>query len=427
MRGWRRWVELGLPPVVDAACRRLYRVDRRGLENFSRSPSTLIVANHRRDSDALLIAGLFLDRKGFAVRGRLPYFVAREDLFARGFLRDYLEEWPPAIREMLAWIDVGPVLRAGHAHPMRRVPELTLREALEDVLHVLGDRPLDEVVRPAWVAQFERLASPTQRPLRVNDALGRRFHPLLCQRYGLGRLRRDCLRAIIPLERQVIGSQLHLFVELLERGHWLLLEPEGLVSVTGEFLRIRRGIHVLLNEPRTSVRVLPVGICYDFMTVGRQPVFVSAGRELLGLKGASRRQVSEKVTEAILRQVTVTMSQLASRYLFEAHQNGARIISSRDLLEAVRADARRYARLGIRVDPVLLDDAACRRRLTSYLAFCRRRGILAPLGSGRWTVNGHCSESGACFSDPEGAIPYARNELRSLERIYPALAEHSGG
>jgi hypothetical protein len=425
--GWRRWVERRLPPIVDVACRAAYRIERHGLENITHAPSTLIVANHRRDSDALLIASLFYDRKGFSPRGELPYFVAREDLFHRGFLLDYLERWPAPLREALGWINVGPILRAGHAHPMRRVPERTLGEVLEDVRYVLGDQPLDQVLRPRPLAAFERLAGEGGSRLRVRDVLGRRFRGVLRQRYGLRRLTRACFRALVPYERSVIRNQLQLFVNLLERGHTLLLEPEGLVSVTGEFLRIRRGIHVLLNAPRVGVRVLPVGIAYDFMSVGRREVFMSVGPELQDLKGASRHQVSERVTDAILRQTTVTTSELASRVLLQARRAGAGVVTTGELVDGVRDAARRHAAVGARLDPRLLDGEGCATRVHSFLAFCRRKGIVEAVAGDRWRLDGRCSEATACFNDPQGAVACACNELRSLERVHPELAERAAG
>lgn len=429
-RGWGRWVERGLPILVDAACRAAFRIEAYGLENLRRTastPSTLIVANHRRDTDALLIAGLLLNRRGLSVRGELPYFVAREDLFHRGFLFNYLENWPLPLRELLGCINVGPILSAVHAQPMRRVPERTLGEVLESVRDKLGNQPLDQVLRPTVLAAFRELAGTESRRMWIDDVLCSHFQTILQQKYGLRRLTRSCFRAILPRERSVIHEQLQGFVSLLEDGYTLLLEPEGLVSVTGEFLRIRRGIHVLLKESRAPVRVLPVGIAYDFMSTGRRQVFIRIGSEIRGLQAASRREVSQRVTEAILRQTTVTTSGLASRAIMNARRGGADFISTAYLLETVRAAARRCAAAGAQVDIGLLDDAGSAVRVRSFLHYCRRAEILEQVAANRWRLNRCCSEAAACFADPAGLLAYACNELRSQRRIHPDLAYTAGG
>jgi 1-acyl-sn-glycerol-3-phosphate acyltransferase len=420
-------VERGLPILMDAACRAAYRVEVQGLENLTRAPSTLIVANHRRDADAPLIAGLFLDRKGLTIRGELPYFVAREDLFHRGFLFNYLQHWPSFMRYLLGHLDLGSILRDIHAYPMRRVPERTLGEVLEDVRLVLGDQPLDQVLRPPCSAAFRKLSGQGSGRLWLHDALAPHFTPLLQQYYGLRRLNRDCFHAILPYEESVILSQLQGFVKILEQGRSLLLEPEGLVSETGEFLRIRRGVHFLVNTPRVPVHILPVGIAYDFMSEGRQRVFIRIGPEIRNLKGVDHRQVSQRVTDAILREVTATTSEIASHVLMKARRAGVNAVSTGYLIEAVRAAATRHAAAGVRVDPQLLDSEGSAPRVHSFLHFCRRQDILERVAANRWRLNGSRNDAAACYSDPAGAIARACNELRSLEQLHPELTDTAAG
>lgn len=408
-----RFVERTVPVALDLACRARYRVEARDFQRFTHSPSTVVVANHRNDADVVVLGGVLLERRGLRARGLLPWFVAREDLFRRGFLADYVEDWPRLARRALSRLDVSFVLRAGHALPLRRVPERTLEEVLEDVLEVFGDLPLTEVLRPSWREPFERVLAPGAC-LRVSEALARAPRELLTRRFGLLGLTLERFRAIEPSQRRVIGAQLRRFAELLERGAVLQMAPEGLVSTDGRFGRIRLGLHALLEQTRARARVLPVGITYDSMATGRIPVYVNAGPELLDLQGAHRREVSERVTHAILAQTTLTASQLAACWLRESIGRGQRVLEDARLCEHVFDEARRFGRVGARVDPRLLARATCAARVADWLRYARRR---------RWLERGEAGLHRVVPDAPgrDQELRWTRNELRSLLRVWPSL------
>lgn len=415
---WRTPARDFLELVFDMGIRRLYRIEVRGLEHFKQAPSTLVVSNHRRDSDGPVIASVLLQRKYLHVHGVRSCFVAREDLFSRGFLGKYLETWPTPLRALLSRLDLGPLLTLLQAFPMRRIPERTLGEILEDVLAVAGDRPLAGVLRPQWVEKFERVAGAGHRQLRVSDVLDWRHRDLLFRYHGLSKLTQQCLSEIVPYERTVVESQLQHFSRLLDDGATLLLEPEGVVSVDGRFGRPRAGLQALLNRPRVVPRVLPVGVTYDSMTNGRERVFVGIGPELCGMRGLDRRETDERVTEAIHKQLSVTCSQLASRYLVMVRERGNDAITRADLDAYVSRQAIRYSRVGCYVDPRLLEAARRKRRVKQYIAGCVRHGILSPLGRGNYRLAEVPADSGANITPPGGIIRCLNNELVAPRAAY---------
>ena len=410
-----------IAPIVDLGLRTFNRIEVNGLENFTRSPSTLVVMNHRRDSDGPIIAGVLLLRRGLAVKGVMPYFVAREDLFYKGFLKEYLETWPHMVRELLSFIKIRSLLSALQACPMRRIRERTLQEVLKDVLNIYGDHPLAEVLKPNWVEQFNKLAPSSERgTLSLRKVLTNRYAPLLQQYYGLRKLTRSFFTAIKPYQKQIIELQLRHIVELLERGDTVLLTPEGKTSIDGCFDRFRAGLHILINRPRAELRVLPVGITYDFMTTERMNVFLNIGRELTDLKGLTRRDTDARVAKAIRARLTVTASQLASRILLSFRSKGGSFMAA-DLVERVGIEAQHCAEAGAHVDPRLLNNRELTKRMSQYLKYCLRSGMLVKNVNGTYSLHDglkkpfvHCSI---------GVMDYINNELASHTHLWSGVAE----
>ncbi len=416
---WRRVAGRGLGALLDLGCRTRYNLEVRGIDNFTRSPSTLVVFNHRRDADSPIIGNVLFGQGRRPVLDRMPIFIAREDLFRRGFLADYLKSWPPAARKLLSSLSLRPFLWALHAYPLRRIAERTLGEVLQDILWVFGDLPLDEVLKADWIERFEQLARPEDRPLRLGSILsGDRFRPLLRQGYGLTKLTRARFRACKPYERATIESQLQVFIDLLEQGETLQLAPEGAVSKDGAFARIRAGLHVLLNRPRALVRVLPVGITYDFMTAGRQMVFVNVGPEMTDLRTLRPADASARVEEAILAESTITASQLASQLLMEIRSRGGGVLGWSQLVDYVADEAKRWSKAGLFVDPRLLNSGDLDHRMDEYIDYCCGSGELLPQGDGLYRVPVPGRSAPPAWAKPEGAISYTNNELASVSRAH---------
>ncbi|MEJ2643970.1 MAG: 1-acyl-sn-glycerol-3-phosphate acyltransferase [Gammaproteobacteria bacterium] len=408
----RRYAVRVLGRTFQAAVRCLYRVEVTGLENFSRAPSTLIVANHRDDADGPIISSVLVGKRDLTQPGVLPHFVAREDLCRHAFLRAYLDRWPWFLRAMLGLIDVRPLVAALQAHPMRRIRERAVGEVLEDVLEVFGDLPLEQVLKTRWAKRFE--AFNGGKPLSVADALTRRYRRLYYERGGLSVLTLKRYRAIKPYQRAAIQQQLQTFVGLLEAGELVQLAPEGVISPDGTFARPRGALHTLVNTPRAPVRLLPVSITYDYMTTGRPRVFVNVGSEQTKLRGLSRRDTDRRVMELIVSEATVTVTHLASDSLRSMRVQGRSAFSARQLCSVVGDAAMRCAAAGYRVDAGLLDESSRWRRIGDYLDYCVRDGILAVNGQDRYHIVGLAVQRPLRSGWRDGGFWFAVQELQAL-------------
>ncbi|HYW93805.1 MAG TPA: hypothetical protein VFA95_15320 [Gammaproteobacteria bacterium] len=399
-RWWEKPAPALLGMLICAVAEARFEVETFGREHLRHAPGALVIANHRYDTDGPLLGSLLMQRRRLRLRfeGVAPFFVAREDLFRPGFLGAYLPHWPRVLRAPLYRLSIGPVLRGLGLRPIRRIPEHSTGELLPDVLAVLGDRPLAEVLRPQSAEAIARELGRPEASLSVRDAL-RAPRELLAGRRAFRRSTLAALRALQPHERDIIERQLQVFVELLEAGETVVLEPEGTVSRDGRFGRPRRALHHLLNTPARIAPVLPVALSYDSMRPGRPRVLIRVGEPRMDLRGRSRRETDAMAGRAILQQWAVNASHLAARHFGE---RGLDLSGSapRALERYLGETATRCEAEGIPVDPLLLDPARREERVQQCVAFWRRRA----------------DRGGA-----EELLRYFRNELDSIASVHPGL------
>ncbi|MGH7628030.1 MAG: hypothetical protein ACREOF_01305 [Gemmatimonadales bacterium] len=197
MSTWSRAVQTSLFHAVVGlfytAPRLLYELRVDGARCFRHRPSTLIVVNHKRDLDSVIVPPTLI-YNGWTPK-RPIWFVGREDMFLRGFLASY-DMIPGGLRRLLHEIDLTPVLGALHILPVRRFRERTMDEALREATPVLGDRPLEEILSAEETTHWHR-ADP--RPQRLTDLLHWRFHRT--------RHRPATLRAFSPAYRDLLRQR----------------------------------------------------------------------------------------------------------------------------------------------------------------------------------------------------------------------------
>lgn len=417
---WRHRVGPLLGAGIDAVMRCCCRIEVYGAEHLRHAPGALVISNHRRDTDGPIVGGILIQRSGLRLHGVRPYFVAREDLFRRGFLLQYLEGWPRPLRRLLGALALDPVLRSIQLLPMRRVRERSLIEVLEDALQVLGDRPLEEIVRPEVALRLQRQLLAGRQPLTLSAALAA-HGPLLYERNAFRKLTLAALRALKPFERRVIETQLNRFVGLLEAGETVLLEPEGTISMDGTFMRPRRALHALVNGPSRPPPVLPVALSYDFMTPRRPRVLVRFGGARADLAGLTRRDTDRQVKETLLGQCMLTASQLTGRFMRECVRRGRDTLTAETLERYLAAGAECCADAGIPVDPSLLDRNGRRRRARECLNFCCARGIVRRERRRLWRLlPDRCHEQASRFR-ADGIVGYLNNELDAIASVRPGL------
>ena len=107
-----------------------------GLNNYTGSPSTLVVSNHKRDLDMLIISPALHFGDRFPCPFVRPCFAARDDEFVPSFLATYFNPPQWLSRMILYRLDISPVMYAFRAHPMRQAHALTTNQALREVLQL---------------------------------------------------------------------------------------------------------------------------------------------------------------------------------------------------------------------------------------------------------------------------------------------------
>lgn len=401
-----------------AALRRLYPCAITGLEHYTAAPATLAVSNHRRDSDGPLLGSVLLRRRDGRVVGPLPHFVAREDLFERGFLAHYLRHCPASLRPLVRMISLRWCLTGGGAYPLRRVHERRVAEVLRDVIARLGDLPAAEALRPRYLAAFATEPALDPRTATLAQLLRADEHRLSRQWYGYRHLQLAVFRRIKPHMRQVIDCQLDRLARLLERGELVILEPEGHVSHDGGVRRPQAVLHELVNRPARPVRVLPISLTYDTLTTGAARIFVDIQPELTGLGGLARRGLDERVMAAVRSGCRVTGAQLAAGFLL--YQPAGERWSETAMIEHVHGAARRCRDAVIPIDPCLPERRTCELRTREILAWGRRAGFLAPAGSGQWRVIAPAAPPPWLLRRTCSLLDYLRTEL--LETVGEARA-----
>ncbi|APZ44388.1 1-acyl-sn-glycerol-3-phosphate acyltransferase [Acidihalobacter ferrooxydans] len=368
--GLRYWGGALLGTLIVRSAQLALRIEVLGKEHLRHAHGALVVSNHRRDTDGPIVGGILLQPRGLRFQGQEPFYAAREDLFRPGFLGQYLQDYPKPLH-VLRHTPIARALRAMQFRPLRRIPEYSLGELLEDFLLQFGDLPLEEVLQPAWV---ERFAAALRRPptaLRLSDAL-RAPPELRYQTQAFRRLRRHALRRIAPYQRQVIARQLRDLTEVLDLGQSLYLAPEGGISMDGHFHRPRQALHYLLNASRRTPPVLPLGISYDPLHPGRTRVIVRIGEPLCELAGLSRRETDLRTSQAIRRLWSINASHLAAHYALRrpAGPGSPKLARRLDLWFAAVTEWARARDLPL--DPLLLDAQQRRKRARQCARWLQR-------------------------------------------------------
>lgn len=300
-------IEMGF----DLSVRLLYRKQEIWPDDARLVPGTLVVSNHQRDADVPIIGTTLCQRHGLRFRWPLSFFVAREDLFRGGFLAEYFGGWP-VLGRLLGYIRLQWFFKAARAYPMRRVREFSLSETLDAVREAgLGTARVTEVFNARGERELrKRLGS---LPERVAELDRRRLRML--SHWGLRRLRLTALRRIAPAFREIVRRQLAGYVRLLDAGRVVYIAPEGLISETGQFGRVRLGTCWLYRHAAAPPAVLPVALSYDALSSGKWRVLVHVGRLTGALDTSSEAIFAAQLRRMIQELYMLNPSHLIARFL----------------------------------------------------------------------------------------------------------------
>ena len=409
---WGRGLRRTLAVVFAAIGRLGFDLQVRGLEQFSNSPGTLIVCNHKTDFDIILLAPtLYWSHRGRGPIGRLA-FVAAERMFQQGYFSNYLLPRPRWLSRLLYPVNLSAALQALRTYPIPHARDRKLGAQLADIMELKGNLTLGEIFR----GPPEEILPGAPPGAHITEVLGWSYHQALYQEHDYSIFTPHLERKLRAQHFTRILSCLGRFAAILDEGDAVYLAPEGELEIEGNFEEIKAGLARMVQMSRREMVLLPVNLTYDLMTTGRRRVFLTVGAELRGLQSWSRERLDDQVERAISRLGTVTLGQLASTILQAVASEGESSLAEGFFKEQIQREAARLAfKEGYRVDERLLREEAFERCWQRFCAYCRRRKLLEWQGErisfARAQVLG---TAGADGEEPVSPWVYSANELATI-------------
>ena len=403
---WGKLIRLFLAVTFPAAQRVLFDFQVDGQSNYTNTPGTLIVANHKTDFDIVLLAPtIFWSRYGRPPGGRIA-FVAAERMFLPGYLSDYILHRPQWLRRLVYPANLSAVLQAIRAYPIGYLRVRKLKAHLRAVRDMVGDVPVGTVLsRPV-----EEVIPGADPDAPISHVLRFRYHEALDQEWEFSVLAPAIRRKLRTQHVQEIIAALTRFAAVLDAGDPLYLAPEGGLETDGKFDEAKAGLIRLVEMARDPI-VLPVNITYDFMTTGKQRVFLTIGEELRGVKEWSRHRLEREIITTVSRLGTITFSQLAAVGLRSLVTRGE-LVHIGDLKQEILQTALELADDGYRVDTHVLTPGGFTRRWRQFVAYCTHNQLLEFMGP--WILY----DREALFGTGDNGRPspwvYAANEFDTI-------------
>lgn len=368
---WREMVAFGMIATTKA----VYKIETRGMENFTYDPATIVACSHKRDGDIpLVLPRLYLFKKPSHLKElRMIYVATRDDVHERGFLTLYFPIVDRWLRPFLARIQVGRLFKQLQTCPVKLPDEQTVNQLLQETRRIEGDLLLEDALTPEWQQRLLGEENVEIADLRLSDAILKAPLKLLGQ-YATPRMFKEPLAtSIIKRHHQTIVGQLRHISRVLDKGGVLFIAPEGRVTPDGRFGKMRAALARVVQQARADLRMVPVNVTYDFMDTERPLVVINMGRVLFP-KRYAKHELSEMVERSVAGLACVTMSGLGGRWLIEATQRGQTEISYRDLAAELWAEAQRLKKLGLPMDSRLEYRQGFDERFSRFIAYSLKKG-----------------------------------------------------
>ncbi len=397
--------------------RSISKVEIIGLKNYTGSPSTLVISNHKRDLDMLVIGPALHFGDRFPRPMVRPYFVAREDEFAPGFLATYynLPRW--LNRTILYKLNISPVMYAFRAYPMRQAYAFSTNQAFREVLQLEGNVELGTVVQESWLRNSaDSLGLPINllKSMAIKDFMNWRSLRVLRQKADSSMLQKNLCRRMRLSQGRVIRRQLEYFANILNRGKTLFLAPEGELSPDGKLCPIRGSLNRLVKMSRQAVKILPMNISYDFMTTGRMKIFLNIGQEILDTERLPKAELECWVKDSLLKLNVVTMSQIGSYSLYREATKGNDVLLEESWQGELASLAQKVEKAGLVVNRALLEERTFNRNFTDFLGYCLRNGQLASTSPGKLQINRERILDTSSIGYVTNPVYYCHNEFKTL-------------
>lgn len=400
------------------ASRIFHEVEVHGIERDSVTPRTYYGILHKRDLDPIIIIPTVVFHRGWRGLAGDLHFALRSDGFTPGYL-GRLVMHPRLLSRALRLLSVGPVLRWLGAHPVQdllRPAEEWVREALQlDFENSVGS-----VFTPNFIEELATITGEHKEQIasyHLSKLLGWRYQYALQQYYSAEILALSVRR---PLERCMIarikGSISELNTWVLSGGS-LFGSPEGHLSPNGKVSPINSGLHRILRQNSSNMKIVPISIMYDFMTMKRMRIFVDFASPIENASLVPSNELDNRLRQAWLLSARITSTQLASGFLVNAGREGQSSFTLNDVVDNMYHQAIKLAKTGRNVDQYLLKHNQVRKRAKDFLAYAERHGLIRRIEMCTWeltlketTIQVRPREVGY----DQSPLVYAWNELQEI-------------
>lgn len=379
----------------------MFRVDHDLPTGFRLPTGAVLAANHMRDFDGPLLAVLLLRRDGAHLRGRLPYFAMREDLFHPGGLANLLVAGPTALIHLLRLIRLNRFFGALRTLPLRRVREFTWHDTLRELSRAgLGNADPAEIFGARGRRELRHCLGDL--PAHVDAVNPRQLGRMRLAHWGLRRLSRATLGQLAPGFRATVSRQLQHFAQLLDAGENVYFAPEGGRSTDGRFGRIRRGAWQLGRMAAKRVAIAPFGISYDALGPGRTRVIVRHGKLLQEPDTGNPRTFQAELRRAIVACRVITPSHLLAHFLCVRKTP----FHTAELVDWMAHGRDAAQDTGLALDP-LFDRSAMPLLVRERLRWLRRHGLVGRAND-RWH-NRFSADAPPGWRNAPGTVRYLAN------------------
>ena len=369
------------------ASRIFHKVEVHGVEHDTVVPRTYYGMLHKRDLDAIIIIPtVVFHRRWRGLAGDL-HFALRSDGFTPGFLGRLVMQ-PRLLSRALRFLSIGPVLRWLGAHPMQdllRPAEEWVREALQlDTESSVGG-----VFTSSFIEELATITGESQEQIasyQLLQLLDWRYQYALQQYYSSEILVRSTRRL---LERRMIARIKDSITELnawVSSGGSLFGSPEGQLSPDGKVSPINSGLYRILRHNTSDMRIVPISIMYDFMTVRRMRIFVDFAPSIENASRLSVNELDTRLRHAWLRNARITSTQLASGFLVEANHEGLTSFTLDEIMDAMHHQALKLVNAGRNVDQCLLKQNRVRKRAIDFLIYAERHKLIRRIEKYKWEL-----------------------------------------
>jgi len=403
-------VRIGIKPKFDL------RVN--GLDNYSESPSTLIVANHKRDLDSVLLASVFYFRHGYLKPAHPISFMGDENLFQPGFLGNWIKG-PKILKKILQPLSLNYILHKLHAYPIGKLDfhSVPVHDALRIIQETNGDYSLSEVIKEEALADLLAENSFGNADMTISQFFDREGYPR--KKIKSNSFKPYFRKAVKESKVFGVKNQLSKFIELLNEGEIIYITPEGTLSTNGMLGRLKDSLLILLEEADPEIVVTPLNITYDFTTDKKTTILVNIGTEITDLDRQDRKEQSETLRKTILKLTTINLGQLGSYYLSKSKKGKIDKIRKKEFFSEVKEYLEQARESHFSIDSKLYTQEGIRERWEEFLRYCENQGALKPDGTECYQIEEDLGRDRTEI--PRGykrnPITYCANEIKDLEKV----------